>query len=323
MKKQIKPGLHTRNSHNSSYDFDKLIVSCPELAPFVKRNKYKNLSINFSKPEAVLALNKALLMHFYDVTFWEFPKENLCPPIPGRADYIHYMADLLASSNDGVIPKGRNIRGIDVGVGANCIYPILGNKIYGWEFLGIDIDRMSIKAAKEIVKKNLDLNRKIKLQFQKNPRNIFTETIQTKDLFDFTICNPPFHSSAKEAKLGSMKKIKNLNKEDNIESKGPVLNFAGKNSELCCPGGESAFIKRMIKQSVNISKNVFWFSSLVSKKENLPHVYEKLKAVKVTESRTIEMNQGAKKSRLVAWTFLTNKQQEMWKETHWKKKNLR
>jgi 23S rRNA (adenine1618-N6)-methyltransferase len=35
----------------------------------------------------------------------------LCP-IPGRADYIHYIADLLAESNNGIIPKGHGIQGL-------------------------------------------------------------------------------------------------------------------------------------------------------------------------------------------------------------------
>ena len=29
-----------------------------------------------------------------------FPNENLCPPIPGRADYIHHIADLLSINNN-------------------------------------------------------------------------------------------------------------------------------------------------------------------------------------------------------------------------------
>jgi 23S rRNA (adenine1618-N6)-methyltransferase len=320
MAKPTKSKLHARNLHNSRYDFNKLIGSNPALSTFVKKNKYKDLSIDFSRPEAVLALNKSLLMHFYGIDFWEFPEGHLCPPIPGRADYIHYLADLLADSNNGSIPKGKGVRGLDVGVGANCIYPLLGNKIYGWEFFCTDIDRQSIKSAKEIIKKNTSLKGRIKFQFQKNPRNIFAETIQTKDLFDFTICNPPFHASAKEATEGSERKVKNLNNHKEDSSEKPVLNFAGKNSELYCPGGENGFIKRMIKQSVHVPKNVFWFTSLVSKKENLPGLYERLKEVKAIDVKTIEMSQGNKISRMIAWTFLTKKQQEMWKKSHWGKR---
>ncbi|MBT7611237.1 MAG: 23S rRNA (adenine(1618)-N(6))-methyltransferase RlmF [Bacteriovoracaceae bacterium] len=326
MVKKVKSGLHTRNHHKERYDFTQLVAASPALSSFVKKNRYKDLSIDFSNPEAVLELNKSLLAYFYKVENWKIPSGYLCPPIPGRADTIHYLADLLSRSNGGKIPEGRHLRGLDIGVGANCIYPILGTRLYGWEFLGIDIDRNSIKAAKALVKSNPLLRGRIKLQFQKNPRNIFNETLPAKELFDFTICNPPFHSSAKDAAKGTEEKVKSLEK-----SKAPldqkrltdadkkVTNFGGKNSELWCPGGEAAFIKRMIKQSVGVGKNIFWFTTLVSKKENLPRIYEKLKEVNALDVQTIEMSQGNKRSRLVAWTFLTKKQQQMWCTTHWKK----
>lgn len=101
-----KSELHARNLHRSRYDFPQLIESCPELAPFVSLNKYDDLSVNFSDPEAVKMLNKALLKHFYHIQNWDIPKDFLCPPIPGRADYIHYLADLLSACNGDRIPQG-------------------------------------------------------------------------------------------------------------------------------------------------------------------------------------------------------------------------
>jgi 23S rRNA (adenine1618-N6)-methyltransferase len=100
-----KSGLHPRNPHRFRYDFKELIKSCPKLAPFVSLNKYKSESIDFSNPEAVKILNLALLRHFYQLSYWDIPENYLCPPIPGRADYIHYIADLLASCNENKIPE--------------------------------------------------------------------------------------------------------------------------------------------------------------------------------------------------------------------------
>ena len=80
---QQKSQLHARNLHRSRYDFPQLIKSCPELAPFVRPNPYGDLSINFSDPNAVKMLNKALLKHFYGIDYWDIPKDYLCPPIPG------------------------------------------------------------------------------------------------------------------------------------------------------------------------------------------------------------------------------------------------
>ena len=141
----LKQKLHPRNLDNSGYHFDQLINSCPELATFVFTNPHNIQTIDFANPEAVKALNKALLAFHYGIQNWDIPKNYLCPPIPGRADYIHYIADLLAESNNGNIPQGETVQGLDIGIGANCIYPIIGNRSYGWSFVGTDIDENAIK----------------------------------------------------------------------------------------------------------------------------------------------------------------------------------
>ena len=322
-----KKGLHPRNPHRQRYDFDALIASCPSLSPFVATNNFGDLSVDFTDPQAVKMLNKALLSYFYQVQHWDIPPGYLCPPIPGRADYLHYIADLLADSNKGVIPKGKRIAGLDVGVGANCAYPIVGHRVYGWRFVGADIDPLSIKSAKFIVESNPTLSGGIKCRLQKNPDHIFTGMINADDVFDFTMCNPPFHASLAEATAGSERKVRNL--AANAQKKGtdsfqksgkgkkPVLNFGGQKAELWCPGGEAAFIKRMIKQSVDHQAQCFWFTTLVSKKENLAEIYRSLKKAGASDVRTIDMAQGQKITRVVAWTFLNAEQQQAWREQRW------
>ncbi|WP_064608722.1 23S rRNA (adenine(1618)-N(6))-methyltransferase RlmF [Photobacterium sp. J15] len=324
-----KKGLHPRNPHRERYDFNALTKSCPQLAPFISENNFGDLSVDFSNPDAVKTLNKALLKHFYQVEHWDIPPGYLCPPIPGRADYLHYIADLLAESNEGEIPTGRKIHGLDVGVGANCAYPIVGHRVYGWSFVGADIDALSIKSAKFIVEANQTLAGGIKCRLQKNPEHIFQGMINDKDLFDFTMCNPPFHASLEDAMAGSERKVRNLNANarkkgtkgfDLAEkSKKPVLNFGGQKAELWCPGGEIAFIKRMIKQSAEKAAQCFWFTTLVSKKENLSAIYNALKKVGAVDVRTLNMSQGQKQTRVVAWTFLTVEQQKEWREERWVK----
>lgn len=85
------------------------------------RHQLYELSVNFADPLAVKTLNKALLAHFYGVTHWDIPDGFLCPPVPGRADYVHHLADLLADDNGGVVPKQATV--LDIGTGANLIYP--------------------------------------------------------------------------------------------------------------------------------------------------------------------------------------------------------
>lgn len=307
-KKQTKT-LHPRNFHNSRYDFKLLMRSEPALKNFVRANKYGDLSIDFANPDAVITLNKALLSYFYHIKNWKIPKGYLCPPIPGRADYIHYIADLLASSAGGKIPKGGKILGLDVGVGANCIYPIIGNSVYGWNFLGSDIEKTSIESVKNIVDSNSTLYESIKYKLQTNPDNIFLGIIDNPDKFDFTMCNPPFHKSAKEAMEKNRRKVQNLTKQ---APKRGSLNFGSKNNELWCKGGEIAFIKNMINESKKVSKNCFWFTTLVSQKENLKAIYKALELVKPFKVETIQMNQGQKITRVVAWTFLSKKEQQDW-----------
>ena len=92
---QKKGELHRRNKHNGQYDFPLLMGNYPPLKRFVSLNPLGTQTINFFNPQAVKALNKALLVTYYGIRYWDIPKQYLCPPIPGRADYIHYIADLI------------------------------------------------------------------------------------------------------------------------------------------------------------------------------------------------------------------------------------
>jgi len=91
------------------------------------------------------------------------------------------------------------------------------------------------------------------------------------------------------------------------------LNFGGQNNELWCDGGELSFINQMIFESVKYPKQCYWFTTLVSKKDHLKSIYKTLNNVGAATIKTIEMTQGQKISRLVAWTFLSEKQRKDWK----------
>jgi 23S rRNA (adenine1618-N6)-methyltransferase len=313
-KLQEKNRLHPRNRNRDRYDLDALIKLEPVLKNHIKPNKYGDNSLDFANPEAVRLLNKALLQHYYGVKNWTFPEENLCPPIPGRADYLLNAADLLAGSNFGEIPTGDKITCIDIGVGANCIYPILGVVEYGWHFLGTDIDESSIEIAKEIVSSNKALKGKIDFVLQDNPSSIFHGIIKKGDRFDLTVCNPPFHSSTNEAEKGSRRKTKNLSGKKEIN---PTLNFAGISNELICEGGESQFIHNMAGESKRYGKNCFWFTTLVSKQSNVKSICKELEDLNAVEIKTIPMGTGNKSTRLIAWTFLTKEEQRRWVKERW------
>ena len=308
-----KSELHPRNRHRGRYDFDQLIQASPALAPFVKLNEYGDASIDFSNAEAVKALNQALLKQFYEVCAWDIPKQYLCPPIPGRADYLHCIADLLSEGNAGVIPHGQSVRVLDIGVGANMIYPLIGTREYGWQFVGADIDAKALNNAQQIVEANA-LSSVIELRLQTSPASIFKGVIGQGEKFALTMCNPPFHGSLEEAQAGTQRKWRGLGKhlaKRGANTKSPVLNFGGQNAELYCEGGEEAFVAAMIKESRQYATQCIWFTTLISKAANLPSVYSALKKVSALEVKTIEMSQGQKKSRIVAWTFLKTSQQRV------------
>jgi 23S rRNA (adenine1618-N6)-methyltransferase len=313
-----KNNLHPRNLHRYRYDFEDLVKTCPELKPFVFVNKFNVESIDFANPEAVKWLNKSILIHFYSLKYWNIPTGYLCPPVPGRADYIHYLADLLSISNKGKIPNGNKIKIIDIGTGANCIYPIIGTKEYGWEFVGTDIDSIAIENAQKIIDSNPILEGKIGLRLQKNSANIFEGIIKNDEIIDAVICNPPFHESAEDALEGNRRKQNNLADKAGKKVVEFESNFGGKATELWCEGGEKTFIKKMIQESKNYKNQILWFTCLVSNANHLKTIENALKNAKVAKSQIIEMTQGQKVSRFIAWTFIGKDKREEWTQNQWK-----
>ncbi|MDG1661376.1 MAG: 23S rRNA (adenine(1618)-N(6))-methyltransferase RlmF [Winogradskyella sp.] len=299
-----KSKLHPRSKHRERYDFVKLIKGTPELRAFVKPNKYGDESINFFDPKAVKTLNKALLNLHYNIKYWDIPEQFLCPPIPGRVDYIHYLADLLSN-----IPKNTYVKGLDIGTGANCIYPLVGHQIYNWSFIGSDIDQTAVDTARSIVNANPSIKNYVNIRLQENPKFMFKGILNPDERIAFSMCNPPFHASELDAKKATSRKNRNLKSKRNSNA---VSNFGGQHHELWTKGGEARFIKDMIYESRNFAENCLWFTTLVSKESNLKGIYTILKKVNAETVKTIEMGQGQKNSRIVAWTFLSTEKQKEW-----------
>lgn len=294
-----KAELHPRNRHRGRYDFSALLHRSPTLARFLHPNPNGDRTIDFADPTAVKALNAALLRQFYGIDHWDLPPGYLCPPIPGRADYIHHAADLLAEGR--AIPRGAAVAVLDIGTGANCIYPLLGRHEYGWRFVGSEIDPTALANARQIVAANPTLTGFVDCRRQTSPGAIFRGIVEPGERFALSLCNPPFHSSAQEAAAGSERKVRNLGTGRGAR---PPLNFGGRNNELWCPGGEAAFIARMITESATLPDTCLWYTTLVSKAANLPALRHALTAVRAVEVRIVPMAQGQKQSRLLAWSFL-------------------
>jgi 23S rRNA (adenine1618-N6)-methyltransferase len=350
--------VHPRNAFQGSYDMDHLVDTYPNLHPFVQpshTSKSNRPTIDFSDPLAVRTLNAALLASDYGISQWEefLPASSLCPPVPGRADYIHHLADVLSESagvaSERNIPTGRTIRGLDVGTGASLVYPLIGAQTYDWHFIGTDTDTTSIASARQIASANglLDDDEndgQLNIRLQPNKRNVLRGVLSSDEEVDFVMCNPPFYESAEAYQKESDRKIRNLasnrNKRRGTGSsptgggtrgnrKGGAStasarkvgsnNFGGGASELWYPGGEVAFISTLIRESCAAANQCLWFSSLVSRQDNLPALSKVLDSVgrrpveaSVKDIRIVEMGQGQKSSSILLWSYHDRNEQREW-----------
>jgi len=299
IRQAVKQKLHPRNRFRAGYDFRRLMTRHSPLAAFVGPNAHGDLSIDFANPDAVRALNQALLKDAYGLDTWDVPAGYLCPPIPGRSDYLHYLADLLAVSSRPEASR-RPITVLDIGVGANCIYPLIGAREYGWRFVGSDIDQVALKWARKLVAANPAVAGLIDCRLQSSPRECFTGVVRPGETFDATMCNPPFHASTSAAAESARRKQRHLGGRT---SRSDVLNFGGTARELWCDDGVLGFVQRMIAQSVAVRRQCRWFTTLISRSAHLPRLRQSLAAVEPAEVKILEMTHGQKKVRILAWRF--------------------
>ncbi len=287
-----KSTLHPYNIHREGYNLKALCASLPELNKFIIKSKAGRDTIDFSNPAGVLCLNQALLKHHYGIEHWNIPKGYLCPPIPGRAEYLLLVKDLMNK------PKGTKIHMLDIGCGANCVYTLLAHKMFNWTCVGTEVDDLAFGNAKTIVAQN-KLENSISIRLQRKPDAIFENISYKGEKFDLMVCNPPFHKNLEDARRGTSRKWKNLGYKDQKK-----LNFGGKKSELVYPGGEPAFVGQMIKESFYYKDRIEWFTSLVSKDENVAVYIRQLKKFNNLRYEVIEMKLGNKTSRILCWTWV-------------------
>lgn len=281
--------MHPKNPFNKDYDFDILVAQHPPLKPFVFINEYGSRTIKFADNEAVKALNTALLKEHFGIMHWDIPDNNLCPPVPGRLDYLLHIADLL--------PPKEDIRLLDIGTGANLIYPILATRHFNWKCTASEVNLESLSNAQEIINKSPEL-KDIELRHQQFKSHILEYIILEDDFFDVVVCNPPFFKNRTDAEKSNLRKFQNLELvEENTK------NFGGLSNELWYKGGEEAFIKTMAGESIRFKEQVHWFTAIVSQKENLKNIKRAINKTKPSEVKIVEMEHGNKQSRFIAWTF--------------------
>ncbi len=293
--------MNRNNPHTGPYDLQALIKAVPDLKPFVFTNRHGNVTVDFSDPDAVKMLNRAILKKDYGIKFWNFSSQSLVPPIPGRVDYLCELFDILEISS---LQESAKI--FDIGTGANCIYPILGVKMFNWDFVASEVSVQSIKEANLIIEAN-HLNNSIKVRLQENKQHILKNVLNEEEKITASICNPPFYKNEEDAIKATKKKWRGL-KQEGIER-----NFGGKATELWYKNGEKGFIQNYIYDSSFYKYNCAWFTCLVSDKDLLRPLKVALKQYNPAQVKVIKMKAGTKVSHVLLWSYLTEEELKVFK----------
>ncbi|KAK9389252.1 hypothetical protein V1515DRAFT_595307 [Lipomyces mesembrius] len=292
--------MHLRNPYTQNPpDFRALAESYVKLAKFL----HDDATIDFTDAEAVCALTEALLHKDFDIDIELLP-DRLCPRVANRLNYILWIQDLLDSDSFdfNTVYHSTRIWGLDIGTGTSCIYPLLGCRLRrNWNFIATDIDDLAVSTAAKVVSRN-KLTDRI-LVFKTAPVDpLFAHhpcgESHTNDYFHFTMCNPPFYSSSADYNASQNLKVT------------PAHSFtAAAPEEMITPGGEVAFVKRMIDESIERFRNDAntgntWYTSMLGKLDSLKVVVSKLRKCGISNYAVAEFIQGQFTRRwAVAWRF--------------------
>ena len=239
-------------------DFVRLARLYPAFAPFVQSTgSGRRATVDFHNPAAITALTRILLLHDFQLTF-ELPPQHLCPPVPQRLAVLYWVDDILSEQRQQqhwpyqspAATSAPARRGIDVGCGASVIFPLLAVRSFGWQFVATEVDPAAITAAAHNIAVN-QLQHAIQLRVVADRRQILVGVIGAEDgHFDCLVCNPPFFSSPAAAQLN------------------PHRTSAATLSELCYEGGEVAFVRRLYSDSVQLRRQVDWFTCMIGAKKS-------------------------------------------------------
>ncbi|KAF4692975.1 hypothetical protein FOZ60_012204 [Perkinsus olseni] len=229
--------MHPRNRHIKPVDYKELSIKtgCEELAQYVYHNRFGGYSINYNNRNAVKCLTKCILLHLYNIKGWTVPDGCLIPPVPTRENYVHHLADLIhpqQQQSSSKCYRDTSVKGIDVGIGGNGIYSLLGSALYGWQMIGTEVSQESIDNVQSIIDNNKDIVN-ITIKKQEDKMKIFEGCIDLEDTYTFSMCNPPFYEN-------------DDNNKDAMMNRNPYKDYGGSTVEMRCQGGELGFLTRSI-----------------------------------------------------------------------------
>ncbi|RYP67567.1 hypothetical protein DL771_007179 [Monosporascus sp. 5C6A] len=251
--------------------------------------------LEFTNPLAVMQLTKTLLRLHFGLRV-DLPLDRLCPPVPNRHNYILWLKDLLDSSSPSysqIYEPARPVEGLDIGTGASLIYPLLAcAQRPAWTFIATDVDAKSIAYAR----RNAELNG-LQSRIRVVGRDIAAPLVPLDDLnietIDFVMVNPPFYAS--ESELLDLARQK---------SGPPHSACTGAPIEMVCEGGEVAFVRRIIDESLILRRRVQWYTAMLGKQSSLDVLVGLLKENSIDNYAMKTFVQGNKTRRWgLGWSF--------------------
>ncbi|KAG0646343.1 U6 small nuclear RNA (adenine-(43)-N(6))-methyltransferase [Hyphodiscus hymeniophilus] len=277
----------SKNPYEEDIDFAQLALQDADFAKVLKANG----QLDFSNPESVKELTKALLKKDFELQL-ELPDDRLCPPVYPAPSPSLLLDTTSQAFSDNFEPE-RQVLGLDIGTGASCIYPLLGcSQRPKWRFAGTDIDDKSLRFARQNIQIN-GLKNRIKLYQSKPDGPLLPLDSLGFENIDFSMCNPPFYESQAEMLTSAASK-----------QRPPFTACTGSESEMVTPGGEVAFVSRMIEESIVLQDRVQWYSSMLGKFSSLGTIVEILREKGVSNYAVTEFVQGSKTRRWgLAWSF--------------------
>ncbi|KAK6191421.1 hypothetical protein SNE40_003115 [Patella caerulea] len=281
--------MHPRNHYrNNKPDFSQLALKYPEFADHSTQDLNGKVCLDFKKANSVRILTQTLLKEDFDLNV-ELPDDRLTPTLSSRLNYIHWIEDIFGDSY-------KELRGIDIGTGASCIYPILGCKINNWSFLATDVNEKNLEYANKNVKGN-NMQTKIQVVKVEEGTCIPQFVLSSDQSYDFVMCNPPFFADHMEAQA--------ITTTRKVDRPDPPSMSTAEDCESIVPGGEAQFIKQMIQDSFQLKEKIRVFTSMVGKKINVSVIKEELKRRQISNFSTTEFCQGKTMRWGIAWTFDT------------------
>ncbi|KAG9585504.1 hypothetical protein KCU86_g15405, partial [Aureobasidium melanogenum] len=278
-------------NYDEDVDFQALAMTDSDFAKFYDA---ANGHVDFQDPKALQQLTKSILKRDFDLEL-DLPDDRLCPPVPVRYNYVRWLQDLMDTTSDVDVKdhSKQEITGLDIGIGASCIYSLLAcSSRPSWNMLGTDIDPQNFSYANGNIERN-KLGERIRTKLNTAEDALISPHAFGLDKLDFTMCNPPFYSSAEDLAASSAGK-----------SGLPSAVCTGAEVEMICPGGDAGFVLRMVEESRELKHTVRWYTSMLGKLSSVHQVIDRLKEIGINNWAVTLLRAGNKTRRwAVGWSY--------------------